>query len=303
MELDLLNARGKSICALTNLTPATTILQLKERIYSEGKGPSVGRQLLRLELKGPPLKDGDSLQSAGVKSGDKLYLKDLGPQIGWSTVFLAEYAGPLVVYLWIYTRPWLFYGEVAKGAAVRAEVVNIAAGCYTLHYLKRLLETIFVHRFSHATMPLRNLFKNCSYYWGFTAYVSYHVNHPLYTAPSTGVQIYGALALFVLFELGNLSSHLLLRDLRPAGTTERRIPYPNRNPFTLLFNFVSCPNYTYEFGAWAAFTLMTNCVPAGLFAIAGLYQMSVWALGKHRQYKKEFKNYPRGRKAILPFLL
>lgn len=42
---------------------------------------------------------------------------------------------------------------------------------------------------------------------------------------------------------------------------------------------------------------------AGLFTLAGLYQMTVWALGKHRNYKKEFKNYPRGRKSIIPFLI
>lgn len=36
-------------------------------------------------------------------------------QIGWTTVFLTEYAGPLFVYLWVYTRPWLFYGDA--GAA------------------------------------------------------------------------------------------------------------------------------------------------------------------------------------------
>ena len=41
-----------------------------------------------------------------------LYFKDRGLQIGWSTVFMAEYAGPLAVYLWLYTRPWLFYGEL-----------------------------------------------------------------------------------------------------------------------------------------------------------------------------------------------
>ena len=36
---------------------------------------------------------------------------------------------------------------------------SIAAACWSGHFVKRLLETIFIHRFSHATMPLFNLFK------------------------------------------------------------------------------------------------------------------------------------------------
>lgn len=31
-----------------------------------------------------------------------------------------------------------------------------------------------------------------------------------------------------------------------AGPKGRRFPMPNKNPFTWLFFFVSCPNYTYE---------------------------------------------------------
>jgi very-long-chain enoyl-CoA reductase len=46
-------------------------------------------------------------------------------------------------------------------------------------------------------MPLMNLFKNCSYYWGFTAFVAYHVNHPLYTTPCS-TQVYIAAAFFLV---------------------------------------------------------------------------------------------------------
>jgi very-long-chain enoyl-CoA reductase len=33
------------------------------------------------------------------------------------------------------------------------------------------------------------------------------------------------------------------------------------NPFTWLFNLVSCPNYTYEALAWISFTIMTQALP------------------------------------------
>ncbi len=40
-----------------------------------------------------------------------------------------------------------------------------------------------------------------------------------------------------------------------------------------------------------------------IFMIAGFLQMTAWAKGKHRLYKKEFPNYPKSRTAIIPFLL
>lgn len=301
-QLEVLNAKtGKLVAAIKGLSGSSTILQVKQAIHKQKKFLYPDRQEIRPQQKAKGAREDDTLSSLNIApTGSTLYIKDLGPQIGWSTVFLVEYAGPLFIYLWVYTRPWLFYGD---GAALKPYSLcsQIAAVCYAGHYAKRLLETQFVHRFSHGTMPIMNLFRNCGYYWGFTAYVAYHVNHPLFTAPCH-LQMYGALACFTICELGNLSIHWALRQLRPPGSKVRRIPHPTSNPFTGLFSLVSCPNYTYEVGCWLSFAVMTQCLPAGLFMFAGFYQMIIWAMGKHRNYKKEFKDYPKGRKAIVPFV-
>lgn len=303
MDLEIVHARSnKPLVTVNDQLETATVRDLKKAIAGKkAKYGDINRQELRLEPKGKALRDEDTLQALGLNTGAMLYFKDRGIQIGWTTVFLTEYAGPLFAYLWFYRRPWLAYSEETL-AKPMADVVHIAAACWAFHYAKRLLETQFVHRFSNATMPITNLVKNCSYYWGFAAYIAYHVNHPLYTAPSIN-QVYAGLAGFFFCELGNLSVHLALRNLRPEGSKVRKIPYPTSNPLTALFNLVSCPNYTYEIGAWISFTVMTQCLPVGLFTLAGAYQMTVWALGKHRNYRKEFKDYPSGRRAVFPFIL
>ncbi|XP_050313881.1 very-long-chain enoyl-CoA reductase [Anthonomus grandis grandis] len=298
VQVEVFTTSNKKIGEIS-VSEDAKVREIKKQIAAISPKLPVERQSVRAEQKGKDLQDELNVQSLG--STRKIYVKDLGPQIGWNTVFILEYAGPLVLYNIIATQPWVFYGDIADESSLSTTAL-LALGCWSIHYMKRIYETIFIHRFSHGTMPLRNLFKNCGYYWGFAMYVAYHVNHPLFTPPPCTMQIVG-LILFAVCELGNLSIHILLRDLRPPGTKVRKIPMPNTNPLTKLYNLVSCPNYTYEFGAWLGFTLLTSCVPAGLFALAGLYQMSIWALGKHRNYKKEFSDYPRNRKAILPFIL
>jgi len=306
MELEIVKSGSSgshTILTLKDVDRSATIGQIKKLISKQKSALYPERIALRSEPRGKSLADSVKLNTLELAKGKELYFKDLGPQIGWSTVFLCEYAGPLFCYLFTYLRPSILYGPKAAGADYHY-AVNLAAACWSFHYIKRILETIFVHRFSHATMPMMNLFKNCTYYWGFALFVGYYINHPLYT-PATfkDLQIYAGLLGFIVSELGNFSIHIALRNLRPAGTTERKIPKPTSNPFTILFNLVSCPNYTYEIAAWVSFSLMTQALPALLFTAAGGGQMVIWALGKHRNYKKEFSNYPRGRKSIIPFVI
>ena len=43
--------------------------------------------------------------------------------MSWVGVFLAEYAGPLLLYVWVYQRPSFMYGADAAGL-VRSQVVK-----------------------------------------------------------------------------------------------------------------------------------------------------------------------------------
>ncbi|KAL1006680.1 hypothetical protein UPYG_G00075310 [Umbra pygmaea] len=263
------------------------------------------RQDLKLEPQGKSLKDDDVLQYLPVGTTATMYFRDRGPQVGWTTVFLAEYIGPLFIYLLFYFRVPHTYSHRDVFTASPHFVVKLACACHTCHYIKRLLETIFVHKFSHGTMPLKTIVKNCVYYWSFSAWLAYYINHPLYTPPSYGsLQVNYSLAVFVLCEAGNFSVHLALNNLTvDVGLKRRTFPNPTKNPFTWLFLFVSCPNYTYEIGTWVSFSVMTQCLPVALFTFLGFIQMTIWAKGKHKAYTREFKDYPHLRMPILPFLL
>ncbi|GAA5980145.1 hypothetical protein JCM21900_005774, partial [Sporobolomyces salmonicolor] len=109
--------------------------------------------------------------------------------------------------------------------------------------------------------------------------------------------IYFWVALWAYAELSNLVTHLNLASLRPAGTKTRQIPRGYG------FDWVSCANYWFETIAWVAFTGLTLSYASAFFTVVAVAQMYVWALKKHRRYRKEFGDkYPRGRKAMFPLV-
>jgi hypothetical protein len=76
-------------------------------------------------------------------------------------VFFWEYFGPMVIY-----PLFLVFREEIYGVAFVPQLAQEWAMYYwCFHYFKRIAETFLVHSFSHATMPVFNLFRNCSYYW------------------------------------------------------------------------------------------------------------------------------------------
>ena len=247
------------------------------------------------------LASGKKLSDYDLKDGDVLVFKDLGQQVGYTTVFFWEYFGPMVVYPLVYMLPQYLYGRTQMSNFTRHPVQLLACYYWVFHFAKRIAETFLVHKFSHGTMPIFNLVRNCGYYWGFAAFVSYFVNHPLYTPPPLE-RSQVALGLAMLMQAGNLYSHVILSNLRPKGSKEYRVPRG------FLFNYVTCANYTFEILGWALYNVATQSIPGILFMLAGGGQMVLWAITKHKRLRKQFdgkegrEKYPRRWIILPPFI-
>uniref|UniRef100_A0A8C5J7D1 Trans-2,3-enoyl-CoA reductase-like n=1 Tax=Junco hyemalis TaxID=40217 RepID=A0A8C5J7D1_JUNHY len=250
-EVEIVDVQSKKqICIVDKVSSCFVI----------GTGPQwyPSRVGLQLEHNGPFLKDSISIQSLAASSIITLYFTDLGQQVGWTTFFLTEYTGPLLIYLLFYIRLSTIYDQVESRKNFRHPVVHLACFCHCLHYIRHLLETLFVHKFSEGHTPLKNMIKGCAFYWGFTSWIAYYINHPRYTPPSFGHKQVSYALPSPWIETGSDFPTLFF----PLSQGNRTcFPSPTYNPFTWLFLLVSCPNYTYEAGSWISFTVMTQTLP------------------------------------------
>jgi steroid 5-alpha reductase family enzyme len=85
-----------------------------------------------------------------------------------------------------------------------------------------------------------------------------------------------------------------LRALRKLGETEYYLPQGG------LYKWISCPNYFGEIVEWVGWAIATWSVPGAIFAIWTFANLAPRAYSHHAWYKKEFPDYPKDRKALIP---
>ena len=208
---------------------------------------------------------------------------------------MIEYLGPLLIHpLFYLLRPYIYKGGAAPASTIQA----LSCLTITLHFFKREMETLFVHRFSSATMPASNIFKNSFHYWVTSGLlIAYFVYSPTSYAAisSSSAFTYAGLALYLFGELANLNTHVILRSLRSAGGTERGVPKG------FGFDWVTCPNYLFEAVAWIGMLLITQSWTTAVFLAVSGGQMALWAKKKETRYRKELgANYKKKRFAMVP---
>ena len=103
----------------------------------------------------------------------------------------------------------------------------------------------------------------------------------------------------ILFLAGlalNVHSDHLLRALRGPGDTGYKVPFGGG------FAYVSAPNYLGEIVEWVGFALAAGTLAAWAFALFTFANLAPRAVANHRWYRERFADYPRQRRALIPFL-
>ena len=70
-----------------------------------------------------------------------------------------------------------------------------------------------------------------------------------------------------------------------------------------LYDLVSSPNYLGEIIEWSGWAIATWSLPGLLFALGAVGCIGVRSIHTHKWYKDCFKDYPKDRKALIPFIL
>jgi 3-oxo-5-alpha-steroid 4-dehydrogenase 1 len=127
--------------------------------------------------------------------------------------------------------------------------------------------------------------------------------------------------------IGNIAHDEILLNIRRKKQAEdaKRTPQQIAKkrgehyavPHGLLYKYISYPNYFCEWLEWLGFALaasplpsfeglgpfLATITPPFLFFVAEVFTMTPRAVRGHQWYQRKFSNYPKQRKAVVPFLV
>ncbi len=161
-----------------------------------------------------------------------------------------------------------------------------------IHFAKRVLESLFLHKYSGPISIFTTLM--IASFYSFAAFLIGDLNrNPMQTQDAWS---YLGIVLFIVGIIGNFNQHKALADLR-KDSLEYKIPRGG------LFEYVVCPHYLFEIIAWTGIFLLSRHLGTFLvlaFIIAYLSARSIRTLA---WYREKFKDFPKNRKGIVPFIL
>jgi protein-S-isoprenylcysteine O-methyltransferase Ste14 len=193
----------------------------------------------------------------------------------------------------------VFVGFYATGKHALATAPLTLCALWLTHYLHRSF--VFPFRMRNAKKPIPisvatmsitfnvvNAYINARWIGQLGDYPASWLHDPRFAA--------GALV-FACGMVVNIQSDNILFALRKPGESGYRIPYGG------AYRLVSMPNYLGELMEWAGWAIATWSLAGLSFFIFTFANLVPRAVANHRWYREQFADYPKERRAVIPWLL
>jgi hypothetical protein len=178
-------------------------------------------------------------------------------------------------------------------------VGTVFVAAWMAHYVHRAFVYPLRRRAGARAMPIVIALLGA----GFNAFNSFVIGRWLFTlgpvrerAWLTAPAFVGGAAVFAAGVALNVHSDEVLLRLRAPGERGYKIPRGG------AFRWVTSPNYLGEVMAWAGFAVMTGAPAAWAFAVYTAANLAPRAWAHHGWYRQTFTDYPRERRALIPFV-
>ncbi|XP_008329457.1 3-oxo-5-alpha-steroid 4-dehydrogenase 1 [Cynoglossus semilaevis] len=188
----------------------------------------------------------------------------------------------------------LFWTRCSKASLLPNQIL---IAMYMCHYVQRSLIYPFLIRGGKPTPCISfilafvfctyNGYMQIRYLSHYSEYTASWVTHPCFITGSV---------LWLAGWLVNVHSDYILRNLRKPGETGYKIPTGG------MFEYVSGANFLGEITEWAGFALASQSIQSLSFAFFTAVVLSSRAVSHHKWYLAKFDDYPKNRKALIPFL-
>lgn len=207
-------------------------------------------------------------------------------KIGW---MIMEGVAPIFITYWFIT-----------GNLNKTTVSYLIFFLYVGHYFYRSFVFPFLTRTDGKKIPL--LVSGSAIFFNFcnTFFLGYYLGNiggnyenVFFNDP----RFFIGISLFVIGLGVNIFSDLKLINLRKPGETGYKIPHG------FLFEYISCPNHFGEIIEWFGFAILLGALPGWSFVLWSFVNLVPRALNHHQWYIEKFKEYPKERKAVIPYIL
>ncbi|KAI3997207.1 hypothetical protein MKX01_009051 [Papaver californicum] len=197
------------------------------------------------------------------------------------TMYIPSFVASIVSFFWLF-----------PSHDIRFILLNSAL---TLHFLKRIFEVLFVHRYS-GEMTLNITFM-ISLSYCISTMTIIHNQHLLGSAPDPQIDLkFIGVVVFLMGTAGNFYHHYMLSKLREKSGTGYKIPKGG------LFGLVICPHYLFEILVFVGISVISQSLYPILYTVGTSFYLTGRSYATRKWYISKFPSFPENVKCLIPFV-